>query len=237
MAAVGNNRQFRVVTERSGQYIAVPQLRDESSEPGGTYARHPRTSASAQHRAARRTSGYHSPSRPSACRRTPCLFRESRPVVRFDPDDVAAWLESRRVSGSGTIEGPRPRWRCDPGASDNIGFLGGEPRQGIALGAEGRGRDMPAPVIPAGRLPATGRQLAGTPEMRTGHARVTTARSRTQRARHCWASISLSAACPLNCPFVVWWRRWDSNPRPPACKAGALATELRPLAGCADLGS
>jgi hypothetical protein len=24
------------------------------------------------------------------------------------------------------------------------------------------------------------------------------------------------------------WRRWDSNPRPPACKAGALATELRP---------
>ncbi len=27
----------------------------------------------------------------------------------------------------------------------------------------------------------------------------------------------------------VEWRRWDSNPRPPACKAGALPTELRPL--------
>ena len=24
------------------------------------------------------------------------------------------------------------------------------------------------------------------------------------------------------------WRRWESNPRPPACKAGALPTELRP---------
>src|SRR6266511_6152287 len=22
---------------------------------------------------------------------------------------------------------------------------------------------------------------------------------------------------------ICWWRRWDSNPRPPACKAGALA--------------
>lgn len=22
----------------------------------------------------------------------------------------------------------------------------------------------------------------------------------------------------------MWWRRWDSNPRPPACKAGALAS-------------
>ena len=27
---------------------------------------------------------------------------------------------------------------------------------------------------------------------------------------------------------ITKWRRWDSNPRPPACKAGALATELRP---------
>ena len=34
----------------------------------------------------------------------------------------------------------------------------------------------------------------------------------------------------LNSPFR--WRRWDSNPRPPACKAGALATELRPLDLC-----
>ena len=24
------------------------------------------------------------------------------------------------------------------------------------------------------------------------------------------------------------WRRWDSNPQPPACKAGALPVELQP---------
>jgi Phage integrase, N-terminal SAM-like domain len=29
-------------------------------------------------------------------------------------------------------------------------------------------------------------------------------------------------------PRVCWWRRADSNRRPPACKAGALPTELRP---------
>lgn len=28
-----------------------------------------------------------------------------------------------------------------------------------------------------------------------------------------------------------WWRRWDSNPRPPGCKPGALPTELRPRRG------
>src|SRR5512132_650523 len=27
---------------------------------------------------------------------------------------------------------------------------------------------------------------------------------------------------------LAWWRRADSNRRPPACKAGALPTELRP---------
>ena len=26
-----------------------------------------------------------------------------------------------------------------------------------------------------------------------------------------------------------WWRWWDSNPWPPACRAGALPTELHPL--------
>ena len=26
----------------------------------------------------------------------------------------------------------------------------------------------------------------------------------------------------------MWWKKWDSNPRPPACKAGALPTELFP---------
>ena len=26
----------------------------------------------------------------------------------------------------------------------------------------------------------------------------------------------------------AWWRRWESNPRPPQCECGALLTELRP---------
>ena len=32
------------------------------------------------------------------------------------------------------------------------------------------------------------------------------------------------------CGLVKWWSRRDSNPQHPACKAGALAIELRPLA-------
>ena len=38
-------------------------------------------------------------------------------------------------------------------------------------------------------------------------------------------------------PPEDWWRRTGSNRRPPACKAGALPTELRPLlmTGCRDV--
>ena len=36
-------------------------------------------------------------------------------------------------------------------------------------------------------------------------------------------------------PFLIpkqgWWRWWDSNPWPPACRAGALPTELHPHVG------
>ena len=39
-----------------------------------------------------------------------------------------------------------------------------------------------------------------------------------------------SAIAPKPDP-TRWWRRWDSNPRPPACKAGALPAELRPQTG------
>ena len=28
--------------------------------------------------------------------------------------------------------------------------------------------------------------------------------------------------------FIPWWRWWDSNPWPPACRAGALPAELHP---------
>ena len=33
------------------------------------------------------------------------------------------------------------------------------------------------------------------------------------------------------CLPMQWWRRTDSNRRPPGCKPGALPTELRPLMG------
>ena len=33
----------------------------------------------------------------------------------------------------------------------------------------------------------------------------------------------------LGTTHAKWWSRWDSNPRPPGCKPGALPAELRPL--------
>ena len=37
-----------------------------------------------------------------------------------------------------------------------------------------------------------------------------------------WATIHYQGVRPL------WWRWWDSNPWPPACRAGALPAELHP---------
>ena len=43
----------------------------------------------------------------------------------------------------------------------------------------------------------------------------------------CWFSRPVhSTALPI---FLIWWSWRESNPRPPACKAGALPTELQPL--------
>ena len=33
---------------------------------------------------------------------------------------------------------------------------------------------------------------------------------------------------PFEMFFISWWRWWDSNPWPPACRAGALPAELHP---------
>ena len=41
--------------------------------------------------------------------------------------------------------------------------------------------------------------------------------------------LLLAMQCPMGCKG--WWSRTGSNRRPPACKAGALPTELRPLGG------
>lgn len=45
------------------------------------------------------------------------------------------------------------------------------------------------------------------------------------RTRH----YVLSVAClPFHHIRIVWWRKWDSNPQPSACKAGALPIVLFP---------
>ena len=38
----------------------------------------------------------------------------------------------------------------------------------------------------------------------------------------------ISSLSPIIYGFCRWWRWWDSNPWPPACRAGALPTELHP---------
>ena len=43
---------------------------------------------------------------------------------------------------------------------------------------------------------------------------------------------SASAALAFSTANEAWWSRWDSNPRPPGCKPGALPTELRPPRNC-----
>ena len=41
-------------------------------------------------------------------------------------------------------------------------------------------------------------------------------------------SDSKFRSTPLAVLIEIWWRWWDSNPWPPACRAGALPTELHP---------
>ena len=53
------------------------------------------------------------------------------------------------------------------------------------------------------------------------------------RALTCWAMSPFSYPCissifRLLWSFRFWWRWWDSNPWPPACRAGALPAELHP---------
>ena len=44
--------------------------------------------------------------------------------------------------------------------------------------------------------------------------------------RHALEAIRSEFSVPSSA--LAWWSRWDSNPRPPGCKPGALPTELRP---------
>ena len=54
-----------------------------------------------------------------------------------------------------------------------------------------------------------------------------TSRLSGARSNHLsYEPICISLSLPL--PLWLWWRWWDSNPWPPACRAGALPTELHP---------
>ena len=53
--------------------------------------------------------------------------------------------------------------------------------------------------------------------------------------RNLFSSLLRFRACPVKAiglsVSLAWWRWWDSNPWPPACRAGALPTELHPHVG------
>ena len=50
------------------------------------------------------------------------------------------------------------------------------------------------------------------------------------RALTCWAMSPYVRRCS-SLLTTLWWRWWDSNPWPPACRAGALPAELHPHIG------
>lgn len=71
---------------------------------------------------------------------------------------------------------------------------------------------------PSSRLRLSGLSLLGPNVVRMVRLELT-------RTRH----YVLSVAClPFHHIRIVWWRRWDSNPQPSACKAGALPVVLLP---------
>ena len=65
-----------------------------------------------------------------------------------------------------------------------------------------------------------------------------TSRLSGARSSHLSYAHSVSVSFPLSPWYLLsfllsalsvpWWRWWDSNPWPPACRAGALPTELHP---------
>ena len=75
-----------------------------------------------------------------------------------------------------------------------------------------------APEPEQKRMPTRSFETAGN------HARQTTKPARAVKRRIMMCRIMMCRIIP-----PVWWSQTGSNRRPPACKAGALPTELWPL--------
>ena len=86
--------------------------------------------------------------------------------------------------------------------------------------------------------PVTGAELFSTDEpklrpRRATRARIETSYDRTRQKQRLLRQGKKSQlrSRPLDSPTRYWWSQTGSNRRPPACKAGALPTELWPLQG------
>ena len=62
-----------------------------------------------------------------------------------------------------------------------------------------------------------------------------TSRLSGARSNHLSYEPVSSPLLPSAFRCLSYWRWWDSNPRPPACRAGALPTELHPRVGEQEL--
>ena len=67
----------------------------------------------------------------------------------------------------------------------------------------------------------------GSPVVGSNGLEPSTSRLSGVRSNHLsYEPISVAGSFPIG--QTCWWRRTESNCRPPACKAGALPAELRP---------
>ena len=92
--------------------------------------------------------------------------------------------------------------------------------------------DIPADrrrcISPKGKMPLARSDDSARPMACQGEVR--------RPRRRATPGFAAKAATPRQSSFAAgaaneaWWSRWESNPRPPGCKPGALPTELRPLA-------
>src|SRR6266404_991977 len=60
------------------------------------------------------------------------------------------------------------------------------------------------------------------------HQRRGLAKGRTRAGPEREAAVAHAIGAKTQTNLIIWWSRWDSNPRPPRCHRGALPTAPRP---------